>query len=115
MHDNNVENSENTPKEQHRYAKLYNIIDWIDFGLIIAIVVYWVRPQTFDFFPNIALGLIFGFTSLAVSIAGIIVSTLLYKHKINKSKVRLIIRYIIWGIWIPLDIWFIVLMFAGAA
>jgi len=107
----NISEDEQAQPEPHRLTKLYNIIDWIDFALIIAVVVYWVNPDRFYRVPNI--GLIFGFVSLIVCISAVITAVMLYRKGINKSKIRLIIRFIIWGIWIPIDIFFIVQILGG--
>jgi len=88
-----------------RLVKIYNIIDWIDFGLIIFIIAYMVNPDTFGFFPHV--GLLIGIVSLAVSVSAIVVATKIFRQGLNVSKVRLIIRYIVWGIWIPIDLFFI--------
>ncbi|MCL2847147.1 MAG: hypothetical protein FWE13_00135 [Firmicutes bacterium] len=112
--ENEFENSEveqHNTSEKHELLRLYNLIDWIDFGLIIAIIVYWVNPERFYRIPNI--GLILCFISLGVSLSALIASTLIYRRGVNKSKIRLTIRYIIWGIWIPIDIFFIVRILTG--
>ncbi|MCL2370970.1 MAG: hypothetical protein FWC80_07075 [Firmicutes bacterium] len=100
-------NEQNEPdkKEKPELLKIYNIIDWIDFGLIILIVAYIINPDTFGVFPH--MGLLLCLISLCLSVSAVIVATLIVKKGINKSKIRLIIRYIIWGIWIPVDLFLI--------
>jgi len=109
---------------------LYNIIDWIDFGLVFAIIFYVSRALrdigfTFDsmisqnagfiFYdlPPSIVGLLLCVASLIVSISAIIVSRLIHKTGAHRSRVRLIGRYIMWGIWIPVDIYFLIVYAVG--
>jgi|GEM_PF-1591578 len=107
----NLEENQTADSPPHILTKIYNIIDWIDVLFVIAVVVYWVNPDRFISIPNI--GLILGFLSLAICISAVVVAILIFKKGINKSKIRLIVRFIIWGVWIPLDIIFIAQFFVG--
>jgi len=102
----NDEKEKKEQTEKPQLVKIYNIIDWIDFGLIILIIAYITNPDTFGIFPH--MGLLICFISLGVSVSAIIIATKIYRKGINISKVRLIVRYIIWGIWIPIDLFLIV-------
>ena len=116
---------------------LYNIIDWIDFGLVFAIIFYVANAardagsglqnifypgngaieteQILNVFslPPSVIGLLLCVASLAVSVSAIIVSRLIHKKGANKSRLRLIVRYIVWGVWIPIDLYFIVVYAVG--
>jgi len=102
---------------------LYNVIDWIDFGLVIAIILYVgnaaqgidsasFADSMFELPPSVV-GLLLCVVSLVVSVSAVIVSRMIYKQGANRSMLRLIGRYIIWGIWIPVDIYFIYVYAAG--
>ena len=97
--------------------ELYNIIDWIDFGLVFAIIFYVSNAargaESIFHLPPSMIGLLLCVVSLAVSIGAIIVSRLIHKKGANRSRVRLIVRYIVWGVWIPVDLYFIVVYAAG--
>ena len=103
QNNNNPNNSNNNNNgERPPLLRAYNIIDWVDFLLIAAIVMYFVNPDLFDFFPH--MGLLFAIASLAVSVTAVVIATKIYRQGLNMSKIRLIVRYIIWGFWIPFDI-----------
>jgi len=90
---------------------LYNVIDWIDFALVFAIIFYVSNAMRevesiFDLPPSV-IGLLLTVASLAVSIAAIIVARLIHKKGAHRSRVRLIVRYLVWGIWIPIDLYFL--------
>ena len=97
----NQEVSSSGTTEKPLLLQAYNIIDWIDFGLIILIIAYFIRPETVGIFPH--MGLLICLISLGVSVSAVTVATLIHLRGLNKSKIRLIIRYIIWGVWIPID------------
>jgi len=106
--------------------ELYNIIDWIDFVLVIAVIVYignaargvgagisyaiqepgFAFYNLFDLPPSI-IGLLLTAASLIVCIAAIIVARLIHKKGAHRSRVRLFVRYLAWGIWIPIDLYFL--------
>lgn len=96
---------------------LYNIIDWIDFALVFAIIFYvssaMREAESLIDFPPSVIGLLLCLASLVVSVSAIIVSRLIHKKGANKSRVRLIGRYIIWGIWIPVDLYFLFVYAVG--
>jgi len=97
--------------------QLYNIIDWIDFGLVFAIIFYVSRAardaeSIFELPPSMT-GLLLCVASLGVSVCAIIVSRLIHKKGVNKSRIRLIVRYIVWGIWIPVDLYFLFVYAVG--
>lgn len=86
---------------------LYNTIDWIDFGLVIAIIAYFTSGS---YANSPLIGLALTLVSLGVSLSAIVVSNALRK-RMAISSLRLIIRYIVWGIWIPIDLALIVYYF----
>ncbi|MCL2361434.1 MAG: hypothetical protein FWC73_06445 [Defluviitaleaceae bacterium] len=138
---NDVFTVEQEENEKSDLLQLYNIIDWIDFGLVFAIIfyvgnafrdtafTYAFRDTDFVFYsigdlvqssgvnifdlPPSMLGLLLCVASLVVSISAIIVSRLIHKTGAHRSRVRLIGRYIMWGIWIPIDIYFLVVYAVG--
>jgi len=124
----------NDEQSKSELLTLYNIIDWVDFGLVFAIIFYVSRTFsdmgfTMDYlintsrdvgfifydFPPSVLGLLLCVASLIVSVSAIIVSRLIHKTGAHRSRLRLIGRYIIWGIWIPVDIYFIFVYAIGLA
>ena len=112
--DNNAENIENAEsKPRHPLVIAYNVIDWIDFALVIAIIIYWINPNRFYPLPLAFVGILLGFVSLGVSISAIAVSSRAYIKKVGISKGRLIARCIFWGIWIPIDIVFLAFAFGA--
>lgn len=106
-----VDNANKTEIEKPLLVRIYNIIDWIDFGFIILIIAYFSNPEFFGIIPH--MDLILCLISLGVSVSAIVTARLIHKRGLNKSKVRLIVRYVIWGIWIPLDLFFIVRALVG--
>ena len=105
---------------------LYNIIDWIDFILIFVIVAYVVMSQNTIVIDDLAyldtryiwnsitenltiVSLVLCLVSLAVSGAAITTALQIYKKGLNKNPVRLVSRFIVWGVWIPIDLAFIFL------
>jgi len=95
----------NGTAEKPLLLQAYNIIDWVDFGLILLIIAYFIRPETVGIFPH--MGLLICLISLGVSVSAVTVATLIHLRGLNKSKIRLIVRYIIWGVWIPVDLFLI--------
>ena len=90
---------------------LYNVIDWIDFALVFAIIFYVSNAMRevesiFDLPPSV-IGLLLTVASLIVSVAAIIVARLIHKKGAHRSRVRLVVRYLVWGIWIPIDLYFL--------
>ena len=135
--DNDAKAIEKEEIVKSELLELYNIIDWIDFGLVIAIIFYvgnaareagftleyitnaaqeaeYIFFNIFNLPPSIV-GLLLCVASLIVSVGAIIVSRLIHKKGANKSRVRLIVRYIVWGIWIPVDLYFLVVYAVGLA
>jgi len=133
---NNYQTFEKEEREEMHKSNLlwlYNIIDWIDFGLVFAIIFYvgrTFRAVGFPFeylieniaqnaglifieFPPSVVGLLLCVASLVVSISAIIVSRLIHRSGAHRSRLRLIGRYIMWGIWIPIDIYFLVVYAIG--
>ena len=114
---NQHDNLEMQEIERSELLRLYNIIDWIDFGLVIAIVAYVSNAardaeSLFELPPSVV-GLLLCVVSLCVSVSAVIVSRLIHKKGANRSRIRLIVRYIVWGVWIPVDIYFIFVYAAG--
>ncbi|MCL2571610.1 MAG: hypothetical protein FWE11_04325 [Defluviitaleaceae bacterium] len=115
--------------EKSRLLSLYNIIDWIDFGLIFAIIAYsavsfqelgeglelfesgWL-VYLLDFPPSV-IGLLLCLASLVVSVSAIATAIMIQRKGANKSKLRLFSRFIVWGVWIPVDIYLIFITIAG--
>ena len=91
-----------TLKEVKELKSFYNTIDWIDFALVVLIIFYIGSGNA-----SPLLGLLLCIVSLFVSLAALLVSRVM-QRKGEVSKVRLIVRYVVWGIWIPVDIAFIV-------
>ena len=99
--------------------ELYNVIDWIDFALVIAIIAYVAtatqNAESIFHIPPSFIGLLLCIASLVVSVAAIAVARQIHKKGANKSRVRLIVRYIAWGIWIPVDLYFLFYYAVGLA
>ena len=83
--------------------KLFNTVDWIDFGLVFAVIGYMAT----GLYGNTPLlGIVLCLASLGACISAILISRVLRKKgAITKTRMR--VRYVVWGIWIPLDIAFI--------
>jgi len=111
---------------------LYNIIDWIDFLLVFVIIAYiGVSPIVTDFYDwayldmaeiwytiinNLTvIDLLLCTASLIVTIAAIATAILIYKKGLNKNPFRLIARFIVWGVWIPIDLYLIFMALQGFA
>ena len=113
--DSNQFEREETVKSE--LLQLYNVIDWIDFGLVIAIIYYVStaarEAESMLHLPPSFVGLLLCLVSLAVSGSAIAVARLIHKKGANKSRVRLIVRYIVWGVWIPIDLYFIFVYAVG--
>jgi len=109
---------------------LYNIIDWIDFILVFVIIGYVaIAPVTVDFTDLAYLSasdiwytvinnltvvdLVLCLISLVVTVSAIVTAILIYKKGLNKNPLRLVARFIIWGVWIPIDIALIVMALRG--
>ena len=104
-------------------AKIYDVIDWLDFSMIILVVAYVVMttPEaaaTFDpewilwlniFFDHFPLwGVQLYLFSFIVCLSAIVISIMLRKVG-SISKLRLIFRVVIWSVWIPIDLYFLLL------
>jgi len=122
--------TENVENRKSQLLKIYNIIDWMDFGLIFLIIAYYSTISSeaitaldlnqagaffdtmFSFTPSV-IGLMLCLASLVVCVSAIIVSILIQKSGANKSKLRLAVRFIIWGVWIPFDLYLIFMSLTG--
>ncbi|MCL2445777.1 MAG: hypothetical protein FWD06_03295 [Oscillospiraceae bacterium] len=107
--------------------KIYNIIDWIDFGLVGAIILYYSRLFSradlsaiteFDYSTYMrlmvdnatALGVVLLLASLAVCVV-FIVLTINMRRARQISATRAVLR-MGWNIiWIPFDLYFLFLIF----
>jgi len=119
----------NKPKfadSDYNLLTLYNVIDWIDFILIFVIIVYIGASQSAIVITDFAdvdaryiwnsivenltvVSLVLCLASLAVSCAAIVTALQIYKKGLNRNPFRLLLRFIAWGVWIPVDLAFIVL------
>jgi len=89
--------------EKEQLEKFYNMIDWLDVGLVIAIIFRWNSQAELPL-ADIALGLV----SMVLCFSAFVVSRMLYNRGWI-SKGRFIVRLFWWPIWIPVDLIFIVL------
>ena len=111
---------------------LYNALDWIDFLLIFVIIAYvGISPIAFDFYDwayldmsdiwytivnNLTIvDLLLCTASLIVTVAAIVTAILIYKKGLNKNPLRLALRFIVWGVWVPFDLYLIVMALRGLA
>ena len=115
---------ENTT-EQSNLKKLYNTVDWIDFGLVIAIILYYSRyelPDITEFdlaqIVNLAIENA-SLISVGLLLASLVIATTLICFTIKMRRLRLIgvaraTARLIWnGIWIPLDIYFLYMILSS--
>ena len=120
--ENPSDSMENTVKGQE-LKQIYNIVDWIDFGLVFAVIVYYTRlvnnlqdgllvGTQFDFaqFMTLAIenanfiGIALLAASLAVCVTFICLTIKMWRRR-DIGIVRATAR-IIWNmIWIPLDVY----------
>ena len=109
----------------------YDLVSWADIGLVIAIVLYMAGPAGQDALPVITIGtnalpdttylfkylnnagLLLTIISLVVTIAAITIARLLYTQG-ESTHTRWILRCIGWGIWIPIDLFFLVTILSSA-
>ena len=135
MHNNNdafIDNNHHPHTQNTGLLALYNAIDWIDFILIFVIIGYvGIAPIAVDFADFAAMDwatmwdmmvssltivdLLLCTASLIVTIAAIVTATLIYKKGLNKNPFRLVLRFIVWGVWIPVDVYLIVMALQGLA
>jgi hypothetical protein len=111
---------------------LYNAIDWIDFILIFVIIGYvGIAPIAVDFADFAAMDwatmwdmmvssltivdLLLCTASLIVTIAAIVTAILIFKKGLNKNPFRLVLWFIVWGVWIPVDVYLIVMALRNLA
>jgi len=111
---------------------LYNALDWADFILIFVIIAYvGISPIAIDFYDwayldfieiwytivnNLSVvDLLLCVASLIVTVAAIVTAILIYKKGLNKNPFRLVGRFIVWGIWIPIDLYLIIMALRGFA
>ena len=101
--------------EPQNYKQLYNMVDWLDFGLVIAIVIYYSRlasnvglEQIFDLSAEHAspIGIALLLASLAIAITFIYLTVKMRKLR-QVSIARATVRIIWNAIWIPLDAYFL--------
>ncbi|MCL2531762.1 MAG: hypothetical protein FWE40_06365 [Oscillospiraceae bacterium] len=122
-----MENQTPTIQPKHDLKKIYNIIDWIDLGLVGAIIWYYSRlfsridlsgMTEFDYtafmrlsVENVTpLGVILLLVSLAVCVT-FIVLTVKMRRAGQISATRAVLR-MAWNlIWIPLDLYYLFLIF----
>ena len=112
--------------------QLYSALDWVDFLLIFAIIAYvGVSPVVVDFYNwayldtaeiwytivnNLTVvDLLLCAASLIVTVAAIVTAILIYKRGLNKNPFRLVGRFIVWSVWIPVDLYLIVMALRGLA
>ena len=122
----------NDDRKDTSLLKLYNALDWIDFFLIFAIIGYVaVSPIVFEFSDlayidaeyiwhtivnNLSVvDLLLCTASLIVTVAAIVTAILIYKKGLNKNPFRLVGRFLVWGVWIPIDVYLIVMALRGLA
>ena len=105
---------------------LYELVSWADFGLVIAVLAYMSGPMGADILPVITIGtdtlpdstylfemlhhagVLLTLLSLLVTIAAIVIARLLRKQG-EITRTRWVVRCITWGIWIPIDLAFLVM------
>ena len=101
--------------EPKNYKQLYNLVDWLDFGLVIAIVIYYGRlannygfEQMFDLSAEHTslIGVALLLASLAIAITFIYLTIKMRKLR-QISAARAVARIVWNGIWIPLDVLFL--------
>ena len=111
-------------EEQSALLRRYNIIDWIDFGLVFLIGLYYFRMfQDMEVTPdNIVevintpislVGFILCLASLFVCIFAVNTAIKVWRSGANSSKIRLTLRLVLWGFWIPFDLLIIVTTLGG--
>ena len=112
-------------EEQAALLRRYNIIDWLDFGLVVLIGLYYFRMFQEDMevtpdnivevinTPISLVGFILCLASLFVCISAVITAIKVWRSGANSSKVRLTIRLVLWGFWIPFDLLIIVTTLGG--
>lgn len=91
--------------------QIYNIVDWVDLGLVIAIIWYYSRQdlsQLLSFNHQVSFfGIFLLLASLVISITFVYLTIRMRKHR-QIGPVRAIARLIWNGIWIPLDLFFLI-------
>ena len=97
--------------KQYSLKQIYNIVDWIDLGLVIAIIAYYSRmdhTQLFNLSGEHAtpIGILLLLASLAICITFILLTIKMRKRQ-EVSLARAVLRIIWNGIWIPLDLYFL--------
>ena len=108
---------------QYNLKKIYNIVDWIDFGLVFAIIAYYGSLMSrlpmqditeLDYWQIVILaiehatltGIALLLASLAVCVTFICLTIKMRKRR-QIGIIRTIARLIWNGIWIPLDVFFL--------
>jgi len=133
--------------DKQRLLRLYSIVGWVDFGLILAIVLYFFNAiarvvgfsNLFDFIralgyePNLVdywieeMGTdaimsafeISGLFAVIINLAWVIVGIFAIFLTITLSKKgyigrgRAIFRYVTWGIFLPLDLYYLYMVLFG--
>jgi len=111
--------------EQDKLKRIYNIVDWIDLGLVVAVILYYMRlmnrlqynfpaGEGFDYSQIINLiventnliGIALLVASLAICIVFICLTVKMRKAR-QIGIVRTTARLIWNGIWIPFDLYFL--------
>jgi len=102
-------------------AKVYDVIDLLDFSMVVLVVAYVVSttPEIAEginaewiqwlniFFDHFAVtGLPLYLFSLGVCVSAVVVSIMLRKEG-SIGKLRFVFRFVIWAAWIPIDLFFI--------
>jgi len=133
--------------DKKRLLRLYDVVGWVDFGLIIAIVLYFFNAiarvvgfsNLFDFIkalgdePNLVdywieemgtdaimsafemsglFGVIINLTWVIVGTFAIVLTVRLHK-KGYIGRFKAIFRYVTWGIFLPLDLFYLYMVLFG--
>jgi len=107
---NSMANSGNQAQQQPKHPLLtaYSAVNWIDFAIMMLYIAYIVGIEAASFLMIPRMVLLVGLLSIATSISGVVIAVFIFKHRLNKSKGRLVARCILWGLWIIIDIGFLV-------
>jgi len=114
--------------EQYKLQQIYNVVDWLDLGLVVAIILYYVRlvnrlqynflaTETLDYSKIINLirentnltGIVLLVASLIICVVFICLTIKMRKTR-QIGVVRTTARLIWNGIWIPFDLYFLVMV-----
>jgi len=110
--------------QQRNWRQIYNFVDWIDLGLVAAIIFYYSRlmgglelstgmDYTHFFSMSVAnatpIGILLLLASLTIAIVFIYLTIKMRKLRLI-SAARATVRMIWNGIWIPLDVFFLLMI-----